>query len=159
MSQTQSLGEVDAGRWIGVAASLVEYLQAWLTAEQAPPPFPRGIFAGARRFLTYALEGIYLDRRQRREAEIPIMAGISNLGIARGVFRRLPNHVSDATQVETDLNNFLECLKTIESGGERSEPLRERAKLLQLFFQELCREGSRARHTAFAHAEAPSPRD
>jgi len=42
------------------------YLQSWLADEREQPRVPRGIFAGARRFLTQALEGIALDLKQAK---------------------------------------------------------------------------------------------
>src|SRR5438128_392573 len=100
MSQTESLGVVDPARWVGVAAWMVRFLQSWLAEEGEQPRVPRGIFAGARRFLTQALEGIALDRRERLKPDVPIMAGISNLTIALGVLHRLVPPPENLGQVE-----------------------------------------------------------
>src|SRR4051794_10812579 len=111
MSQTESLGAADASRWVGVAASMVEYLQSWLKTEAAVPPVPRGIFAGARRFLNQVLEGIALDRRQRVKPEIPIMAGLTNLTIALGVLHRLPTSPGNLEEVERTVQDYLRYLE------------------------------------------------
>src|SRR5579871_577452 len=148
MSQTESLGVADAARWIGVAASMEDYLQSWLTANRKTPPVPRGIFAGARRFLNYALEGIYLDRRERSQPQIPIMAGISNMTIALGVFRRLTNQPEALDKIERDLKDFLECLQAIEAAEDRSETLQSRVGALQQFFRELRQQGDRELHAS-----------
>lgn len=154
MSQTESLGITDATRWVGVAASMVGYLESWLAEEQKQPPVPLGIFAGAQRFLTQALEGIALDRRQRPKPEIPIMAGISNLTIALGVLHRLAGP-ENLKEVEAKFNEYLQCLQAIQDHRPRSDQLVEKARLLKAFFAELQRQGNRARHAAFAKAEAP----
>jgi hypothetical protein len=154
VSQTESLGVTDAARWVGVAASMAGYLECWLAEEQKQPPVPRGIFAGARRFLTRALEGIALDRRQRLKTEIPVMAGISNLTIALGVLHRLAKP-RNLEEVEAKFNDFLQFLQDIEDNSPRSGPLVERARTVKAFFEELRQQGNRARHAAFARAEAP----
>src|ERR1700722_14015071 len=106
MSQTESLGIADAARWTAVAASMSEYLGSWIGESHAPPPVPRGIFAGAHRFLDQALEGIALDRRQRFKPEIPIMAGLSNLSIAMVVLHRLSSPIK-LEQAEAKLKEYV----------------------------------------------------
>jgi hypothetical protein len=154
MSQTESLGVADPGRWVGVAASMAGYLQSWLAEEGDHPPVPRGIFAGARRFLTQAQEGIALDRRERPKPDIPIMAGISNLTIALGVLHHLapPENLA---QVEEKFTEYLRCLQAIEENGPRSDALVQQARAVKAFFAELQEQGNRARHAAFARAASP----
>ena len=154
MSQTESLGVADAARWVGVAASMTGYLQSWLAEPSEQPPVPRGIFAGARRFLDQALVGIALDRRERPKPEIPIMAGISNLNIALGVLYRL-ERPGDLKQVEATVKAYLFCLKSIEESKPRSQVLVEQAQAVKAFFAELQKQGNRANHAAFAKAGSP----
>ncbi|MGH7173117.1 MAG: hypothetical protein ACRELF_00075 [Gemmataceae bacterium] len=151
MSQTESFGSADAARWLGVAASMVDYLQSWLRTDRKPPPVPRGIFAGASRFLKQALEGIALDRHERFDPEIPIMAGISNMTIALQVLHRLPLPPADLREAEKKFTDYLECLKSIENS--QSEELVQQVEAVKTFFEELRNQGNRAQHAAFARAE------
>lgn len=153
MSQTESLGGADASRWVAVAASLVEYLQSWVEAPE-PPEIPRGIFAGARRFLNQVLEGVALDRHERIQPQIPIMVGITNLTIALGILRRLTPPLG-SKEAEAKVRLYLACLQAIEDRKDRSPALMEQARALKDFFRELQDEGNRARHAAFARAESP----
>jgi hypothetical protein len=155
MSQTESLGVADASRWTSVAASLVDYLRIWLGAEQSAPPAPKGVFAGARRFLDQALAGIALERRERPDPKIPIMAGITNLTIALGVTKRLSSPDGNLRSLEETLNGYLESLEAVTSNQPRTAELVQRVQSLKAFFQELQLQGNRARHAAFAQAEAP----
>jgi hypothetical protein len=145
----------DASRWVGVSALLVEFLSTWLDAPKEPPPAPRGIVAAARRFIQYALAGIALDRRERPDPGIPIMASITGLDLARGVSRRLAPGTSAAATLEGLLHAHLDALGEIERGHSQTGELRQRVRSLKAFFQELQAQGNRARHSAFARGEMP----
>jgi len=135
---------------------MVDYLQGWLAATQEPAAIPRGIFAGARRFLSQALEGIYLDRHERFDQQIPIMAGITNMTIALRVLHRLA-WPGNPAEVEAKVRDLLDCLRDIEGKAPRMEPLVTKATSLKDFFRELQQQGNRARHADFARAESPAP--
>jgi hypothetical protein len=156
MSQTESLGVVDAGRWVGVAAAMADYLERWLNGDPRLPPLPRGTFAGARRFLDQVLEGIALNRHQRVHADIPVMAGLSNWNIAIGVLTRLPDPPKQSDELEPIINGYVNCLEGI-AGGRRSPELEMNTRSLVEFFRGLLRQGNQARQAAFAHAESPVP--
>lgn len=154
MSQPDSIGFVDAGRWAGVAAALADYLQQWL--ESSPPPLPRGTFAGAQRFLNLVLEGAALDRHERRQPEIPVMAGLLNWTLARGVLSGLPQPAAKPEDMETVIVKHLNCLRRIEA-GESDDGLRADASELKSFFLELLQQGNRRRQASYAREEAPLP--
>jgi hypothetical protein len=136
---------------------MVEFLHSWLVTNQGFPAVPRGIFAGARRFLQHALEGIALNRHERSQPDVPIMAGISNLTIARAVFHQLPSPPGKLEEIEEKVKQFLQALKDFEDQRPRSPELVRVAEAMQQFFHELQQQGHRARHAAFARAEAPRP--
>jgi hypothetical protein len=134
---------------------MVEYLRKWLGASAEVPPIPRGIFAGAQRFLNLTLEGIALNRHERFQPEIPIMAGMSSMTIALGVLHRLPSPLSNLKQVEDQIRNYLGCLAALEAKQPPPEDMRDRVSSLKEFFHRLMEQGTRARHAAHARAEMP----
>jgi hypothetical protein len=154
VSQTESWGVVEAGRWVGVAASMAEYLHRWLEAEVQPAP-PLGTFAGARRFFSQVLEGIALSRGKRPTPDIPVMAGLSNWNIAIDVLTHLPQAPQKFEEVEPIINECVQCIQEIGEGRKRSPKLSKSAELLRNFFLELLKQGNRARQSAFARAESP----
>jgi hypothetical protein len=136
---------------------MVDYLESWQTGTSAPN-VPRGIFAGAKRFLNQVLEGVAVNRRQRFREDIPIMAGITNLTIALGVLHRLAPPADDLDAVERRIQQYLRCLEAVESDQSQLPALHETARDLQEFFRGLLEQGKRERHAAFARAEAPGTR-
>jgi hypothetical protein len=156
VSQTVSVGVVDAGRWVGVAAGMVDYLQRWLAAAGQPPQVPKGTFAGAGRFLDQVLEGIALNRHERLRPDIPVMAGLSNWNIAVGVLTQLPERPQQSEELEPIIQDYRKCLTAIQE-GQSSNELRTKAESLKAFFGELLQQGTRARQSAFARAESPLP--
>jgi hypothetical protein len=145
MSQIEPTNLTDASRWVGVAASMVEYLQAYSESDLSRPTPPRGILAGARRFFDQVLEGIALNRQQRFKPNIPILAGLSNLTVALHVLHRLSFPAEDLGSVEEKIRGYLRCLAAFED-DQASPVRREEVQELKDFFRALQDQGNRARH-------------
>jgi hypothetical protein len=103
------------------------------------------------------LAGVALERHERLDPDLPIMAGVSNLSIALGVIRRLPAPPATLELVETRVKAYLGCIEDIAAGKARCEAGTEEVQAVAAFFRELQAEGNCARHAAFARAESPRP--
>jgi hypothetical protein len=157
MSQTEARGMADATRWIGVAASMSDYLDQWLTraaSERLPPP--KGTVGAAKRFLSYVLDGIALNRRDQPARRVPTMVGLSNLTIAVEVLTALPDpQPKNLDAVEESMREFLQLLTELERAPADPSISVEVARSLRTFFEELQRQGGLARYAEFAHGERP----
>jgi len=157
MSQTAARGLADAARWIGVAASMRDYLDEWLTvgaAERLAPP--KGVSAAAKRFLAYVLDGIALSRRSQPRRRVPTMAGLSNLTIAVDVLTALPEEApKNLDAVEGSVTTYLDFLLQVEREPGSAAASEDVARALRAFFEELQRQGSLARYAELSRGETP----
>lgn len=165
MSLTQSRGLADAGRWTAAATTLADHLEALGSAKEqsgSVPALPNGAIQAARRFFTFALNGIELDqnRGSMNLAATPrpsqaAAAGISNLSIAVKVIRseKAKSKTADLMIVERKIKSLLDSLDHLQS---RKEPLSAtKRRSLALFLRELQRQGEIERDAAIALQEGP----
>lgn len=158
MSNSAARGLADATRWVGVAAGMIDYLDDWCgvaaTGDHLPPP--KRTFASARRFLTWVLDGVALNRRSKPGKAVPTMAGLSNLTIAVEVLSSLPTASGkDLEAVESRVRSYLECLLAIEDPSRGGAVSVDTIRELRSFFQELLRQGNSSRYVEFARGELP----
>jgi len=164
MSRTAARGFADATRWVGVAASMVEYLDDLLAADSSarPAPPPRTV-ASAKRFLSWVLEGIAISRRSGTARHVPTMAALSSFTIAMEVFSARPpvtlgqagSTEAALTAVESSVQAYLQCLDALEDPARRDAVSGETARALREFLHDLLRHGNAARYAEFAQGEQP----
>ncbi|MDP3685943.1 MAG: hypothetical protein Q8R32_03890 [bacterium] len=154
MSRTVSPGLVDASSWIGVAATMAEYLSKWLTLrpdETLRPP--TAAFADIDSFFRCVLKGIALERKEAGDVSIPPMAGISNLHIAMDTLATLNgDHPYSLEAIEQWAKTSQNCLASILKGDPREDISQEKVKALSNFFTELDRRGHSKRYEEFSRS-------
>jgi hypothetical protein len=86
-----------------------------------------------------------LERHQRLDDQIPIMAALTSLTVVMAVFQRLPAPITSLSDIEDRVRAYRDVLSAIDR-GDAWRVARVTIEELQVFFRELQAQGNRTRH-------------
>jgi hypothetical protein len=115
MSMTISRGLRRKADWMGVAASVAEYLNWFLTNSHEGKRFPAGSIRALRQFFEFVIEGYNLGHKRPGRADIPLMAGITSWHIAVEVITAIHQAEPKHDEVVLEARAFIAILQKFES--------------------------------------------